>query len=374
MEDLLQIFAAVAAVQLVLAAYREWRAARRIVPVGVLDVESYEAYGCVPTQFAGSRYWVVRAVLAVWGFFVVRPKSPKQVFAACGIVGVRDGEPIDYRELAPRDHLMVMLDEGEHPKAFDRSMRRGVISFYRTVAVREMSNSEAGEYAHCVTVRAQGMRVRVGGQAGELWMAFEVTSPSPRSNGRSGRLALSDLPEDVVELAVVPPDAYMHVREAVTEQYSGRLRQRLLRHNPNAWVALGHLIAKFAIPIAILIGLGAATLGWTATAALLYAAVVVAAAFVYMAAVVAVSMIVRAFVRKRLRTRDASTEPNRFDEAEPTVEAIPLRYAEFTAPRAWTGATAHSMGAGRRAKATDARSTLGHAWEQYSYKILPKRR
>ena len=374
MDDLLQIFAAVAAVQLVLAAYREWRAARRIVPVGVLDVESYEAYGCVPTQFAGSRYFVVRAVLALWGFFVVSPKSPKQVFAVCGIVGVRDGELVDYRELAPRDHLMVMLDEGEYPKAFDRSMRRGVISFYRTIAVREMSNAEAGEYAHCVTVRAQGMLIRVGGKEGALWMAFEVTSPSPRSNGRSGRLALSDLPEDVVELAVVPSDTYMGVREAVTEQCGGRLRQRLLRHNPNIWVALGHVMAKFAIPIAILIALGAATLGWTATAALLYAVVLMVAAFLYMAAVLAVSMVIRASVRKRLRIRDAGTDPNRFDEAAPRVERLPLRYAEFTAPHAWTGATAHSMSAGRRAKATDARSTLGHAWEQYSYKILPKRR
>ena len=140
MDQVLTIAATVAAVQLLFAALREWCAARRIVAVGGLDAEAYAVHGCVPLQFAGSRYGIVRAAVAVIGFFAVSPRTRKQVFAAHRIVGVRDGREIDYCDIRPRDRLWIMLDEGEHPAVFDRSMRRGVVSFLRTIAIREIEH------------------------------------------------------------------------------------------------------------------------------------------------------------------------------------------------------------------------------------------
>ena len=99
------VVAAVAAVQLLLAGLREWNAARRIVSVGGLDTIAYETHGCVPLQFAGSRYWIVRAALVVTGFFMVNPKTRKQAFAAREVIGVRDGDQIDYGDIRPRDRL-----------------------------------------------------------------------------------------------------------------------------------------------------------------------------------------------------------------------------------------------------------------------------
>ena len=194
MEQLLTIAGTVAAVQLLLAAWREWRSARRIVAVGGLDADYYEEHGCVPLQFAGSRFGAVRAAVTVTGFFMVRPTTPKQVFAARNVVGMRGSSEIDYRQIRPRDRLWVMLDEGEYRKVFDRSIRRGVVSFYRTVAIRELAGPGSSEYAHCVTVRTRGSVVRVAGDAGSQWLEYAVTAAAPRSNRRSGQHPLADVP------------------------------------------------------------------------------------------------------------------------------------------------------------------------------------
>ena len=82
MDELLTIAGTVAAVQLLFAVWREWRSACRIVAAGGLDADVYAEHGCVPLQFAGSRFGAVRAAVAVTGFFMVRPKTRKQVFAA----------------------------------------------------------------------------------------------------------------------------------------------------------------------------------------------------------------------------------------------------------------------------------------------------
>ena len=215
MDQLLTIAATVAAVQLLFAVWREWCAARRIVAVGGLDTKTYAVHGCVPLQFAGSRHWIVHGTVAVTGFFMVGPKTRKQAFATREIAGVRDGQQIDYCDIRPRDRLRIMLDEGEHPAVFDRSMRRGVVNFYQTVAIREIDRPGFDENAHCVTVRTRGELVPAGDEAGPRWLEYEVTSAAPRSNRRSGPCLLADIPEDAIEAVLIPPP---HINKSATKQ------------------------------------------------------------------------------------------------------------------------------------------------------------
>ena len=263
MDQLLKIAGTVAVVQLLFAAWRECRSARRIVAVGGLDAGVYAEHGCVPLQFAGSRYTAVRAVVAVTGFFLVRPKTRKQVFAARLVVGVRGSSEVDYREIRPRDRLRVMLDEGEHPKVFDRSMRRGVVSFYRTVAIRELGGPGSSEHAHCVTVRTRGNVVRVAGDAGSQWLEYPVTAAAPRSTRRSGQYPLADLPEDAVELVIIPPDTYQRARDVAAERRDTALRSWLMRRSPNPIAAAAHFVTKYTLPPAALIVLAALYSGST---------------------------------------------------------------------------------------------------------------
>ena len=374
MDQILTIAATVAAVQLLFAAWREWCAARRIVAVGGLDAEAYAVHGCVPLQFAGSRYWIARAAVAVTGFFMVRPKTRKQAFATRKVVGVRDGRQIDYCDIRPRDRLRIMLDEGEHPAVFDRSMRRGVVSFYRTVAIRDIEGPGSSENAHCVTVRTRGDLLTVVDEAGSQWLEYEVTSAAPRSNRRSGPCSLADVPEDAVEVVIIPPDTYQQARDAVIGQAYGVLRRRLMRHNPNPRVGLVHVAAKYAVPLAVLASLGVRSLGWTATARILAAVVLMPMALFAILALVAGAVALGLYVRDRMQGRRPPVPKIQLRFLEPTRQRVPLSDANQRPPRMWTGATARAMGAGRDINATDARSIVTHAWRQYAYGFLPPRR
>ena len=374
MDQLLKIAATAAGVQLLFAAWREWCAARRIVAVDGLDAEAYAVHGCVPLQFAGSRYWVVRAALVVTEFFMVGPRTRKQEFSARKIIGVRDGRQIDYCDIRPRDRLRIMLDEGEHPAVFDRSMRRGVVNFYRTVAIREIEGPVSSENAHCVTVRTRGELFTVVDEAGSQWLEYEVTSAAPRSNRRSGPCSLADVPEDAVEVVIIPPDTYQKARDAVIGQAYGVLRRRLMRYNPNPRVGLVHVATKYAVPLAILASLGVRSLGWTATARILAAVVLMPMMVFALLAFLAGAVALGPYVRDRMQGRRPPVPKIQLRFLEPTRQRVPLSDANQRPPRMWTGATARAMGAGRDINATDARSTVTHAWRQYAYGFLPPRR
>ena len=366
MDQLLTIATTVAAVQLLFAGWREWCAARRIVAVGGLDTKAYAVHGCVPLQFAGTRYWIVRATVALTGFFMVRPKTRKQAFATREIVGVRDGCQIDYCCIRPRDRLRIMLDEGEHPAVFDRSMRRGVVNFYQTVAIREIDRPGFDENAHCVTVRTRGQLIPAVDEAGPRWLEYEVTSAAPRSNRRSGPCLLADIPEDAIEAVLIPPAIYQQVRDEATGRPGGPLRRRLMRHNPNPFVGFVHVAARYAIPLAVLSSLGVQFLGWATTAAVLAALVLVPLAFFAVGFCIAVPVALGLYVRDLIRVRRPAVEKTRPHHLEPTHQSVPLWYAKRPPPRVWTGATARSMSAGRVFNATDARSMITHEWRQFA--------
>lgn len=374
MDQLLKIAATVAAVQLLFAAWREWCAARRIVAVGGLDEETYAAHGCVPLQFAGSRYWVVRAALAVTGFFMVGPRTRKQVFAAREIVGVREGRQIGYGDIRPRDRLRIMLDEGEHTAVFDRSVRRGVVSFYRTVAIREIRWPGSNENAHCVTVRTRGDLLPASDEAGSQWLEYEATSAAPRSNCRSGPCSLADVPADAVEVVIIPPPAYQKGRDATIGQAFGGLRRRLMRHNPNPVLGFVHVAARYAVPFAVLASLGVRSLGWVATARILVAVVLLAMTLFAALACIAGAVALWPYFRDRVRGRRPPVPKIRLRFLESTRQRVPLSDANQRPPRIWTGATARAMAVGRLFNATDAHSIVTYAWRQFAYGVLSPRR
>ena len=367
MDQLLKIAGTVAVVQLLFAGWREWRSARRIVSVGGLDAGIYAEHGCVPLQFAGSRFGVVRAAVAVTGFFMVGPKTRKQVFAVRKVIGVRDGSEVDYQQIRPRDCLRIMLDEGEHPTVFDRSLRRGVVSFYRTVAIRELGCPGSSEYAHCVTVRTRGSVVGVAGDAGSRWLEYPVIADAPRSNHRSGQSALADLPEDAIELVVFPSDTYQRARSVAAERRDKALSSWLMRRSPTPIVAAAHFVTKWTVLPAALVVFATLYSGSTDTSAILFVVavppVLVALLLVRFVALDAL----KRHLRQRARGGGQSDETTNSRSTETNLQTMPLQYFRPPPPGVWTGATAHCIGAGRQINSTDARSKITRAWRQCSY-------
>ena len=360
MDELLRLAAAVAAVQLLFAAWREWYAARRIVAVGGLDAETYAQYNCIPLQFAGSHHLIVRGAVAVTGFFTVRPKTRKQVFAARQIIGISEGSEEEYRDIRPRDRLQVLLDDGEHTAVFDRSIRRGVVSFYRTVAIRELGHPDFSENAHCVTVRTRGYLLPAADDTNSQWIEYEVTSGAPRSNRRNGPCSLEDIPEDAIEIIIVPGTVHQRTERTENGKSDGAVRRWLMRYNPNPIMGLTHVTASYGVPMATLIGLGVRSQGWAWAWETLRAITVLIGAFVFARVLMAALW---RYVGNGAAQRSES--PN---------QRIPLHLAHPSPPRRWTGSTARSLSVGRISNSTDLRSITAHAWRQLTYGILPLRR
>lgn len=373
MSELATIAGTVAVVQILFNAFGEWSASRRIVAVGGLDAQMYTRHRCVPLQFAGSRFALVRRLVAATGFFLVRPKSRKQVFAACKVVAVRDGSEIDYRGIRPRDTVRIVLDAGEHPKAFDRSMRRGVASYYRTVAIRDLDDPESNRSAHCVTVRTRGMLLRDHDEDDLRILEFEATGASPRSDYRSGPTALYAVPDDAIEVVIIPSDTYRNVRDAIAAQPDGALYRWLARRNPNPVIAAAHWAGKYFVPLAALQVVTLFTIGSVNVSAILFTFAVP----LFLVTLLVVRFVLLEWLRRHVQqvVRKRRGQHVAASPRTPTArrEPMPLQHSSPPPPMYWTGSTALGMNVGRRVNGTDLRSTVEHIRKQFAFGIPPRR-
>ena len=363
-EQFLQIAGAVAAVELLMRGWREVRGARRIVSIAGLNADLIVRNGCVPVQFAGSKYRSVGAFVAVLGFLFVVPNTRKHAFWVNSAMAIRDGREIAYSEIRAGDKLRVVLDGGERPKAFTRSLKRGNSGGYRMIAIREFADAGVPRYAHCITVRTRGMYAptRVDGRVPQ-WLQYDVVAAAPRSRFQNGELALADVPDDAVHLVLTPTHADQH-SESSTPRV-GAIRRLLLRRNVNPWLAFLHIITKYGVLYVILWASGPVS-GVPAVAALVgFAGLVVSLAFW------------RSIWRKmqqeplqRPQPRTAETERI----VATSLEWRPTHLVNTAPPKLWTGATSHCLSVGRVLNGTDAKTILGHRWHRFSYVFAGIRR
>ncbi|MDE0495982.1 MAG: hypothetical protein OXH86_01380 [Acidimicrobiaceae bacterium] len=116
---------AVALVEFLVRGLREWQAARRIVPIATLDAHVVEEWGLVPTQFAGSRSRVVRALLGLYGFLLVTPRTRKSVFLCTAVSGAGESDEIVGGGYGPGGDVRIVLADGERAASFVKALRRG---------------------------------------------------------------------------------------------------------------------------------------------------------------------------------------------------------------------------------------------------------
>lgn len=356
-EQFLQIAGAVAAVELLLRGWGEWKAARRIVSIAGLNGDLVVEHSCVPTEFAGSKYRTVRVLVGILGFLFVTPDTRKQAFLVREASGIRNGRWIDYREIRAADSLRITLEGIERPDTFVKSLARGS-GGYRTLAIRRLEDSGGDQHAYCVTVRARGMYAPTS-DAGTKpqWFEYDVLAAAPRSGFRQGKTALVDLPADAMQLVLTPATNYRRWAEIPTgAEPIGNFRRRMLRHNVNAWVAFAHVASRSGIVFLSLLAPGSASLGWSATWALIRAVVVVIAFTGFLACCLYV-------LRKVLQA--TSPEPEPFSATE--FESLPTQLVNTRPPRFWTGATSRCMSVGRVVNGTDAKSIVQHRWRRFAY-------
>lgn len=369
MEQLAQFAGVVALVGLLFGGLREWREARRIVPIAGLDADTIIRHGCVPVQISGSKYRLVGALVAVSGFLFVTPNTRKQVFWVHSAVGVRSGSEINYAEIRAGDNLRVVLEDGERPNTFVKSLKRGSSGGYRTIAIRDLDSPRIQPHAHCVTVRTRGVYAptSIDGRVPQ-WLQYDMVAAAPRRGFANGEAALGELPDDAMHLVITPTiaDRCNESRRTPTPtQLVGAFRRLMLRRNVNPWVALLHIVVRYGIYYLLLL-VSSPALRIPAVAALLGPPVLMASLAFW-----------RSVWRKMLQEthqhpRKEPVEAQRIGETE--EEWLPTQLVNTTPPKLWTGATSHCMSAGRVVNGTDAKTILQHWWQRFSYLFKDIRR
>ena len=342
----------------------EVRAARRILPIAGLNADLIGRYGCVPVQFAGSKYRAVGALVAVLGFLFVVPNSRKQVFWMDTANAIRDDREMHYAEIRAGDKLRVVLESGERPNAFIRSLKRGNSGGYRMIAIREFGGAGVSRHAHCVTIRTRGMYepTRVDGRVPQ-WLQYDVVAAAPRSRFQNGELALADVPDDAVHLVLTP--TYADQRSECPTPRIGFIRRLLLRRNVNPWVACLHTITKYGA-FYVILRVSAPVSGFPLVAAPLGLAGLV------------VSLAFWRSIWRKMQQESLQHPGPRTAEMErivaTSVEWRPTHLVNTPPPRLWTGATSRCLSVGRVVNGTDGKSILRHWWHRISYVFADMRR
>ena len=363
-EQFLQIAGAVAAVELLMRGWREVRAAGRIVPIAQLNADLIGRHGCVPVQFAGSKYRAVGTLVAVLGFLFVVPNTRKYVFGVDTAIAIRDDREIPYSEIRAGDKLRVVLECGERPNAFIRSLKRGNSGGYRMIAIRKFGGAGVSRYAHCVTVRTRGMYAptRADGRVPQ-WLQYDVVAAAPRSRFQNGELALADVPDDAVHLVLTP--TFADQRSESLTPHIGVFRRLLLRRNVNPWVAFLHIVTKYGA-FYVILRVSAPVTGFPLVAALVgLAGLVVSLGFW------------RSIWRKMQQESLPHPQPRTAEReriAATSFEWRPTHLVNTPPPKLWTGATSRCLSVGRVVNGTDAKSILRHWWHRFSYVFADIRR
>lgn len=344
---------------------KEWGSARRIVSDPGTDADLIAEHGCIPARFAGSPHRSIQALLAVWGFFWLKPTTPKQCFLARRVVGIRNGREMPYRSVRAGDGLRVALEECEQPDGFVKSLKRGGGIGFRTIALRDTEEPGEQQMVYCVTVRTRGRFVpSIPDGTEPLWLQFEAVSAAPRSTCHNGPARLVDVPDDAMEILLAPSFSYQ-LASTVASSQPGYIKRRLLRHNANPWAALAHLIVRRATVGALVLGGSALLLGWTATWRFFILGAAVGFAVVpLLMSVLVVTAVLRNLMRSSAPSNPADWLRYRHYVENTEAEWLPTTRINTTPPTIWLGSTSHCLSVGRKLGHIDAASSIRHQWHR----------
>lgn len=344
---------------------KEWSSARRIVTDPGTDADVIAEHGCIPAQFAGSPHRSIQVLLAVWGFFWLKPTTPKQCFLARRVVGIRNGREMPYRNVRAGDGLRVVLEECEQPDGFVKSLKRGGSIGFSTIALQDTEDPSDQQMVYCVTVRARGRFVpSVPDGTEPLWLQFEAVSAAPRSACHNGPARLADIPNDAIELLLAPSFSYQ-LASTVARSEPGHIKRRLLRYNANPWAALAHLVFRRAAVGAFVFGGSALLLSWSATWQFFILGAVGGIAFVpLLTPILFVAAVFRNLTRSSAPSDSLDWLRYRHYVENTAAEWLPTTRINTSPPTVWLGSTSHCLSVGRKLSHTDAASSIRHQWHR----------
>ena len=201
----LQIVSAFAAVQFVASALKNFRAARRLVPIGSVDPTMVEKYKTVPVCFVGSDNRLTRIILWVYSRMWLGRKAKKQAFVCDNVFFFdEDGAAlVRDRSLSAGQRVRIRVAVGESDSHVYRSARRSAVGNELLLAVAFRASDMTGyqEYVRCISVRARCRRVpEEGADVPKSLLEWQVMDPVGIGARTDSRLAWSEVPQSALWL------------------------------------------------------------------------------------------------------------------------------------------------------------------------------
>ena len=201
----LQIVSAFAAVQFVASALKNFRAARRLVPIGSVTPTMVEKYKTVPVCFAGSENRLTRTILWAYSRLWLGRKAKKQAFVCDNVVFLdEDGAAlVRDRPLSAGQRVRIRVAVGESDSHVYRSAKRSAVGneLLLAVAFRRSDMTEYEEYVRCISVRARCRRVpEEGADVPKSLLEWQVMDPAGIGDRTDSRLAWSEVPQSALWL------------------------------------------------------------------------------------------------------------------------------------------------------------------------------
>ena len=155
----IQIGSAVAAAQLLANSLKNFRTARRLVPIGSISPSMIEECRTIPLCFVGSEHRLTRGLLWAYARLWIRRSSTKQAFLCDEITFSRaGGDPLPRVErLKPGNRVQATLAIGESVSHARRSAIRSAVGSELVLAIvsRTGHKDRYRRKARCITVRAR---------------------------------------------------------------------------------------------------------------------------------------------------------------------------------------------------------------------------
>ena len=201
----LQIVSAFAAVQFVASALKNFRAARRLVPIGSVDPTMVEEHKTVPLCFAGSENRLTRIILWIYSRAWLGRKAKKQAFVCDNVFFFdEDGAAlVRDRSLSAGHRVRIRVVVGESDSHVYRSARRSAVGNELLLAVvfRASNMTEYREHVRCISVRARCRRVpEEGADVPKSLLEWQVMDPGGIGAKSDSRLVWSEVPQSALWL------------------------------------------------------------------------------------------------------------------------------------------------------------------------------
>ena len=221
LDSWIRVGSAVAVAQVLANSLKNFRAARRLIPIGNMTPSMIEECQAIPLCSVGSEHRLPRALLWAYTRVWIRRSSTKQAFLTDEFAFLSESRErlVSVEQLAPGNRVQTTLAIGESVSHASRSAVRSAVGGELVLAIvsRTGDKDNYNNKARCITVRPRSIRQHDGRTTlPDRTLEWKVINPTGVGSRADVRQAWKRVPNSALWLVV-------------HETREGRMKKRLIQ-------------------------------------------------------------------------------------------------------------------------------------------------